>query len=214
MKPLNRFLGCTFFIIVFITGCSVLQTPISLPLISEHNCIDLDKITSLRAKWVKDDQLGISKLMLMYIPFDQFKTPNTIEVYIPVDGEIQSIIPADNKNPLDNVILTIHAKDDPAITIELHNIDLNSKDWGVGATVKAGMHIAYADEELPASICVLQNRDNEITSHLFLHITADYVFELYQDRGIETRDVFELINNTFFTSSLSSESITLNLKKL
>lgn len=211
MKQHNPIIFCVIICLFLIGGCGLLQSP-PPPKIAGHDCIDLDKITTISATWVEDDQLEIKKLQLLYNPFDEFNSPNSIEVYIPIDGEIQSIVPGDATHPLQDVSLTVLAKNEPTITVELHNVDLNSDEWGIGAIVKAGMHIGYADHENPFSICVLQMKDESITSHIFLHLTADYVFEHYQERGIDTRNKFEQLNKTLFATPDTNAVLHLELK--
>lgn len=210
MKQHNPIIICVIICLYFIGGCGLLQSP-PPPKIAGHDCIDLDKITTISATWVEDDQLEIKKIQLLYNPFDEFNSPNSIEVYIPIDGEIQSIVPGDATHPLQNVSLTVLAKNEPTITVELHNIDLNSDEWGIGATVKAGMHIGYADHQNPFSIGVLQMKDESITSHIFLHLTADYVFEHYQQRGFETRDIFERADKQFMPEQKLNAILNLKL---
>lgn len=211
MKQYNFYVCILTLLLFLMNGCG--QSPQKvLPKIAGHNCIDLDKITTLSVYWIKDGEQEKPKLALEYIPFDEYKSASTIEVYIPVDGEIQSIVPADESNQLKDVTLTFLAKEDSNITIELHNIDLNSEEWGEGATVKAGMHIGYTVAEKPFSICVLHSDENATTSHNFLHITADYVFQHYQDRGFQNRDQFETMNPAFFNAEAPSGSIELYLK--
>lgn len=176
---------------LFFFGCGIEQKSNALPLIAQHDFMELDKIEKLKVHWIEGNEPGQFLMVLSYLPYESFIQPQNIEIYVPIDGKIESVIPKDVSKPLENVALTVHSIDDSTIQVEMFGIDLNSDEWGAGKTVKAGMQVGYvhiSDVSKYSSICVIHQSDEQKTSQLFLDITVDFVFEHYRQRKIQERD--------------------------
>ncbi len=179
-------LGISVFIL---WGCSEGDNQPLVTTVVKHDCIELNKIKTIKAQCVYDDRLEKRIQRLVYLPFEEYQIEKEVEVYSPIDGTIVDVYKPDRSQPLRNLTVTIQEKSHHEIYVILESIDLNSDEWGESKIVKAGMQIGYIHFQKDGTGMALQTfLENELNrvDISFLKIAEEYVFNNYHLRGIES----------------------------